>query len=127
MTNIGADKGLANYDKSDQYETLLKGIVNANKLTLGDTSRLVDADPLLGPLLGQSKRISLLYPHALPLTHCLTAVYDIKCILDELLDYTENATDGILNSLAPLLRPLIPIATGTVCRTIVPPVAGLCL
>ena len=58
MANIGADKGLANYDKSDQYETLLKDIVNMNKSTLGDTSKLIDADPLLGPMLGPSKRVS---------------------------------------------------------------------
>ncbi|KAF8509831.1 hypothetical protein JB92DRAFT_485615 [Gautieria morchelliformis] len=108
MANMGAGKGLANYDNSDQYETLLKDIVNANKYTLGDTSRLIDADPLLAPLLGP-------------------IVYDIKCILDKLLDYTENITDALLNSLAPLLKPLIGSATGTVCRSITPPVAGLCL
>lgn len=33
-----------------------------------------------------------------------TVVYEIKCIIDEILDATENLTDGLLNALAPLLN-----------------------
>jgi hypothetical protein len=33
-------------------------------------------------------------------------VYQIKCIIDDLLDAVENITDGLLNDLAPLLRGL---------------------
>jgi hypothetical protein len=62
FAHIGADKGLANYDKSDQYETLLKDIVNATKNTLGGTSSLVDAIPVIGPLLGPSKLVHLSLP-----------------------------------------------------------------
>jgi hypothetical protein len=127
MASIGADKGLANYDNCDQYETLLKEIVNANKHTLDDTSRLIDADPLLAPVLGPGQRIIPAAVHTSTLTSHTTVVYDIKCILDKLLDFTENTTDALLNSLAPLLKPLILSATGTVCRSITPPVAGLCL
>lgn len=58
MANLGADKGLANYDSSNGDETFLKGIVNANKSILGVTSGLIDADPLFGPLLGPSKHLS---------------------------------------------------------------------
>ena len=57
FSKLAADKGLANYDNSDQYETLLKDIVNANKIALSDTSDLVNADPTLGPLLGPSKLV----------------------------------------------------------------------
>ncbi|KAF8591848.1 hypothetical protein K439DRAFT_1626352 [Ramaria rubella] len=108
FSNIGADKGLANYQRSDQTETLLKDIINANKNVLSDTNDIVNKDPLLGPMLGP-------------------IVYDIKCILDELLDATENITDGLLNGLGPLLSPLISDATSTMCQSMAPSVAGLCL
>jgi hypothetical protein len=37
----------------------------------------------------------------------LQVVYDVKCILDEVLNACENLTDAILNALRPLLGPLI--------------------
>lgn len=52
---LAAEKGLANYDKSNKYETLLKDIVNASKYTLSDVDDIIDADPLLGPILGPSE------------------------------------------------------------------------
>lgn len=37
----------------------------------------------------------------------LLVVYEIKCIVDYLLDFVENVTDGILNELKPVLVPLL--------------------
>jgi len=107
LATLAADKGLANYDKSDQLETLLKNFVNSGKYTLSDISNMVNADPTLGPLIG-------------PL------VYQIKCILDEVLDAVENLTDSILNDLQPLLQDLIGMATDTACQSGLQ-IAGLCL
>ncbi|KAJ7293589.1 hypothetical protein C8J57DRAFT_1269426 [Mycena rebaudengoi] len=99
---LSADAGLANYDKTDQLETLLKDIVNANKDALSATYVLVDNIPGLGPVLGP-------------------IVYVVKCIVDELLDATENLTDAIINILKPLIAPLLdpilcgPLGLGYLC------------
>ena len=37
----------------------------------------------------------------------MEVVYDIKCILDDVLNAVENLTDALLNVLKPLLAPLI--------------------
>ncbi|TDL28446.1 hypothetical protein BD410DRAFT_780955 [Rickenella mellea] len=87
FTDLAAQKGLANYDKSNQLETLLKEIVNANKDAMSSVYILVYNIPGLGPILGP-------------------IVYDIKCIVDDILDTTENATDAILNGLSPALQAL---------------------
>jgi hypothetical protein len=55
LSQLAADKGLANYDKGDELETMLKNIVNATKNTLSATDILVYRIPLLGPLLGPSR------------------------------------------------------------------------
>jgi len=34
-------------------------------------------------------------------------VYELKCIIEDLLDATENLTDGLLNLLKPSLEPLL--------------------
>ena len=59
LAQLGADKGLANYDRTDALETLLKRIVNANKDALSATDVLICNIPLLGPILGPSKCILL--------------------------------------------------------------------
>ncbi|KAI0825139.1 hypothetical protein BC628DRAFT_1419498 [Trametes gibbosa] len=87
LLQLGADKGLANYDRSDQLETLLKEILNVNKNTLSTISALVYNVPTLGPILGP-------------------IVYDIKCIVDEVTNAVENLTDAVLNALQPFLAPL---------------------
>ncbi|KAJ7357382.1 hypothetical protein DFH08DRAFT_643294, partial [Mycena albidolilacea] len=79
LHDLGSDKGLANYDKNNELETLLKDLFNANKDALSSVSTLVSSDPALGPVLGP-------------------IVYEIKCIIDEVLDSTENLTDGLLNA-----------------------------
>ena len=39
-----------------------------------------------------------------------TVVYEIKCLLDQILDLIENVTDGLLNDLGPELNLVIGIA-----------------
>jgi len=104
---LGSDDGLANYDKTDQVETVLKDVVNANKNALSAITVLVYNIPTLGPILGP-------------------IVYEVKCIVDGLLDVTENLTDGLLNDLAPLLSGLLGQATSATCATGFS-VLGLCL
>lgn len=53
-------------------------------------------------------------------------MYEIKCVLDKVLDAVENLTDAILNAIQPLLAPLIGQATDTACRSGLN-LAGLCI
>ncbi|KAI0655075.1 hypothetical protein C8Q70DRAFT_924100 [Cubamyces menziesii] len=96
LVELGADRGLANYDPNDELETLLKNIVNLVKDTLKTVDNLVYQVPLLGPLLGP-------------------IVYQVKCILDETLDAVENLTDALLNALQPLLVDVIGQAVTAAC------------
>jgi hypothetical protein len=43
-------------------------------------------------------------------------VYDIKCILDDILNFCENVTDGIINDLQPALEALIGTASTMSCH-----------
>lgn len=49
FSQIGADKGLANYDQSSQLETILKSLVNAIKSLLSSLTTLTENIPGLGP------------------------------------------------------------------------------
>ncbi|KAI0335277.1 hypothetical protein GY45DRAFT_1317208 [Cubamyces sp. BRFM 1775] len=97
LAELAADKGLANYDQSDALETTLKDMINTVKYTLRDIDNLVYQIPTLGPTLGP-------------------VVYQIKCILDDILDAVENLTDAILNALRPLLLVVIGQATTAACN-----------
>lgn len=55
LGDLGRDKGLANYDRNNDLETLLKDIVNLNKETLSSVTDIVYEVPILGPILGPSK------------------------------------------------------------------------
>lgn len=55
LAELGADKGLANYNRDDEIETLMKDAINANKYLLNDIDRMVYDIPGLGPTLGPSK------------------------------------------------------------------------
>jgi len=46
------DKGLANYDSTNDLETLLKNVVDLNKNALTSIDQALGGLPLLGPLLG---------------------------------------------------------------------------
>lgn len=82
------DKGLGNYDRDDRLETLLKEVVNKTKDLLKVTVILVNNCPILGPILGP-------------------IVYELKCITEEILDAIEDITDGLLNFLNLVLKPLV--------------------
>ena len=47
-----SDKGLANYDRTNDLETLLKNLVNLNKVVLSATSTTLGNIPIIGPVLG---------------------------------------------------------------------------
>lgn len=57
-TGVG-DKGLANYDRNNDLETLLKNIVNVNKNVLSSINTIVYNIPGVGPILGPSMSFSL--------------------------------------------------------------------
>ena len=59
--HLGRDKGLANYDRSNELETLLKKVINLNKDTLDAIDCLVYEIPTLGPYLGPSKYLCSIY------------------------------------------------------------------
>ncbi|KIP11960.1 hypothetical protein PHLGIDRAFT_17778 [Phlebiopsis gigantea 11061_1 CR5-6] len=107
LAQLGADKGLANYDKDDDLETVLKDLVNSVKYLLSDIDDMVYDIPDVGPILGP-------------------IVYQIKCLLDEVLDAVENLTDAIINAVKPLLQGVIGDASRTACNSGIQ-IAGLCL
>jgi hypothetical protein len=74
LAQLAGDKGLANYDSSNNLETLLKDAVNANKNALSATAALVYNIPTLGPILGPSMYSSTKIDHTkltLKLNSCL--------------------------------------------------------
>ena len=123
---MGSDKGLANYDKNNALETLLKKVVNANKYLLNDVDKMVYQLPAVGSTLGPSELSFQCLVIIQQLMCTVQVVYEIKCILDELLDAVENLTDAILNDIQPLLAPLIQQATSAACNSGLQ-IAGLCI
>lgn len=61
FTKASTGKGLENYDRTNDLETLLKNTVNLNKQALQSTYETVNALPVVGPILGPSQ-YSELYP-----------------------------------------------------------------
>lgn len=114
LRQLGADKGLANYDRTDSIETLLKNTINVNKNLLSGVTTITYNLPIVGRTLGPSKYCRPIWDVSLRLY--VTVVYEIKCILDLTLDACENLTDAVLNALAPLLKPLIGKFTTTACN-----------
>ncbi|KAF8640422.1 hypothetical protein AX17_000088 [Amanita inopinata Kibby_2008] len=107
LSEIGADRGLAFYDRSDDLEKLVKNIINICKKVFSAVDILVDSNPTLGLLLGP-------------------IVYDIKCILDLSLDAVENLTDAVLDVLRPMFIDLLGQAGHTACRSGID-LLGICL
>ncbi|KAH9982407.1 hypothetical protein BGW80DRAFT_1247282 [Lactifluus volemus] len=87
MDRSRTEKGLASYDQHNHLETLVKEILNFHKDIIKAIAELLRCFPLLGPILGP-------------------IVYDIKCIIDELLNDTKSLTDVLLDSLQPMLAEL---------------------
>lgn len=55
LAELGGDDGVANLDPTNNLETLLESIINANKDILTVTYNLVVSLPIVGPILGPSK------------------------------------------------------------------------
>jgi hypothetical protein len=60
LAELGGDDGVANLDPTNNLETLLESIINANKDILEVTYNLVVSLPIVGPILGPSKSRSFL-------------------------------------------------------------------
>lgn len=56
----------------------------------------------------------------------LSVVYEIKCILDEVLNAVENLADAVIKAIQPLLQGIIIDASQTACNSGFQ-IAGLCL
>ncbi|KAG2044837.1 hypothetical protein BDR03DRAFT_847858 [Suillus americanus] len=107
LAELGGDDGVANLDPTNNLETVLESIINANKDILTVTYNLVVSLPIVGPILGP-------------------IVYDLKCTLDDLLDIVENLTDAIVNAIQPLLQAVLGKAVTATCASGVQ-VVGLCI
>lgn len=119
----GSDKGLANYDRTNVLESLLKEVVNANKDTLSATVVTVDKIPILGPVLGPCRCELTVLNFT---KQYFTVVYDLKCLIDKILDIVENCTDSAINQLQPLLAAILGQAISDACRSGVE-LLGLCI
>ncbi|KDQ63743.1 hypothetical protein JAAARDRAFT_389712 [Jaapia argillacea MUCL 33604] len=106
ITQLGGSAGLANYDRQNDVETMLKNIVNLNKDTLSYLDVIVYNIPTLGPILGP-------------------IVYELKCLIDLILDAVENMSDALVNALQPSLESLLGQATTSTCNLV--DVAGICI
>ena len=60
LAQAGSDKGLANYDNTNDLETLVKNSVNLTKKVLNAVDVAVYNFPVLGPTLGPSASQCLL-------------------------------------------------------------------
>lgn len=99
LGDLGRDKGLANYDRNNDLETLLKDIVNLNKDTLSSVTDIVYEIPLLGPILGPSTYACCYITTLSDSSSGVPVVAELKCIVDEVLNAVENTVDGLLNNL----------------------------
>jgi hypothetical protein len=99
LGDLGRDKGLANYDRNNDLETLLKDIVNLNKDTLSSVTLIVYGIPLLGTILGPSECVPNPTGVLADSSVDTPVVAELKCIIDEVLNAVENTVDGILNGL----------------------------
>lgn len=77
LQQLAADKGQAFFDKSNPLEVTLKDTVNLSKRTLKDIDTIISKVPGVGPVLEP-------------------IVYQIKCVVDLLLDIAENVIDSVL-------------------------------
>lgn len=80
LSFFGRDKGMANLDKSNEMEVTLKNTINSMKNSMSDVNLMVYQVPALGPTLGP-------------------IVYQIKCILDDILNGSENTADALITKL----------------------------
>ena len=72
-----------------------------SRYTLSDINYIIFKLPILGPILGP-----IVYVPAIASFVLTPPSYDIKCLIDELLNGIENNVDSILNCVAPQLTHL---------------------
>ncbi|KAF9229296.1 hypothetical protein BS17DRAFT_14441 [Gyrodon lividus] len=89
LSELAAGKGLANFDAKAQLEVIIKEIANLIKEVLSDVTTLIGEVPVVGPILEP-------------------VVFQIKCVVVDLIDASENFLDGVFNILAPIVDPLLP-------------------
>ncbi|KAI0307746.1 hypothetical protein B0F90DRAFT_1813155 [Multifurca ochricompacta] len=107
LGQLSAAKGRAFYDPHDVVQVLIKDLIDVHKSALDYIVILVYNVPALGPIFGP-------------------IIYDIKCIIDEILDATENLTDAIINACKPLLQELVGEYGEAACKSGVE-VIGICI
>ncbi|KAI9457714.1 hypothetical protein F5148DRAFT_1221883 [Russula earlei] len=107
LRQLGADKGRAHYNEYDDVEKLVKEIIDLCKRVLDSIAKICNDIPYLYPVLGP-------------------IVYNIKCILDEILDALENLTDAIIGDCEPLLKALVGEYSMMACKSGIN-VVGICL
>jgi len=96
LSGLGADMGQENLDKYNRAEVAISNIARSTKWALEDTDLIFFQIPLLGQTVA-------------PL------VYDLKCVLEDVIDTTTNVVDGILNG-STLLSSLSMKAGALVCK-----------
>ncbi|GAA6059366.1 hypothetical protein JCM10212_003264 [Sporobolomyces blumeae] len=77
---LGPDQGLGNFNRDDPLQVLIRTLNESTQQTLESINLIVYYVPVLSPLL------------AAPL-------YDIKCIIDDVLNAAQYNADGLLNQL----------------------------
>lgn len=102
LAQLAADKGLANYDSTDDLQTLLKNLVNAVKYLLNDLDEMVYNLPAVGPTLGPSKW-SNVYPRVfldpkLPQSSTTLSVYWMKSLTRWRTSRMQSSTQSRLSS-----------------------------
>ena len=85
FSQLGADKGLANFDQSSELESLLKSLVNSMKNLLSSMTTLTENIPGLGPAVAPGMcSISMPFLHLFYLNFAVSRVrnqvLDRRCL-----------------------------------------------
>lgn len=99
-----SDKGLAYYDKTDDLEIVLKNFVNLNKNVLSITADYVGKIPIVGPILEPRESLTIDCLSTSLIIATFKVIYDLKCLIDGILDSLEDCLDKTINSLGPLFQ-----------------------
>ncbi|GAA5972704.1 hypothetical protein JCM11641_002984 [Rhodosporidiobolus odoratus] len=94
---LAGDQGLDNFNRDDPIQVAIRTINESAQNTLESINLIVFNLPVLGATLGP-------------------ILYDIKCILEDLLNITQLQVDGLLNELTPELQGLTRNYRGSICR-----------
>ncbi|GAA6002794.1 hypothetical protein JCM10207_007685 [Rhodosporidiobolus poonsookiae] len=94
---LAGDQGLDNFNRADPLQVAIRTVNESAQNTLEAVNLIVFNIPTLGAPLG-------------------ILLYDIKCILDDLLNISQLHADGLLNELAPALRGLTMNYSNSICE-----------